>query len=72
MRFSTSSTTLRTTARAVDLDVSGMAEPRETSVEARWTSGSMDSISSGSSSSERTPSRSMASRCMTWTTVEGK
>ena len=58
--------------RAVALDVSGIAEPRLMRVETRWTSGSSDSISSGSRSSARTPSRSIASRCMTWTTEEGK
>lgn len=38
----------------------------------RCTSASTASSISGSRSSVDSPSRSMASRCMTWTTVDGK
>ncbi len=71
-RFSNSSTTLRTTARAVSLVVSGIALVRESRVPTRWTSASTASSSSGSSSSVARPSRSIASRCITRTTEAGK
>ncbi len=71
-RFSSCSTTLRTTARAVSFVVSGIALFRESRVPTRWTSGSTASSISGSSSRADSPSRSIASRCITWTTELGK
>lgn len=71
-RFSRSSTTLRTTARAVSFVVSGIALLSDSSVPTRCTSASTASSISGSRSRVDSPSRSMASRCMTWTTDEGK
>ena len=69
---SISATTRATTARAVALVVSGMRWFRLSSVPTRCTSGSTASSISGSSSSCRRLSRSIASRCITCTTVDGK
>ncbi len=71
-RSSSWSVTVRTTVRAVSRERSGMARPSPTSVLTRCTSGVTDCIISGSSSSCRRPSRSMASACITWTTLVGK
>jgi hypothetical protein len=72
IRRSISATTLPTTIRAVRLVVSGITLFRLTSVAARCTSGCTESSSSGSSSMLVRFSRSMASRCITWTTLVGK
>lgn len=70
--FSSCSTTLRTTARAVSLVVSGMTLLSDSRVPTRCTSASTAASISGSSSSADSPSRSMASRCITCTTDDGK
>ena len=72
IRRSISATTLPTTSRAVRRVVSGITWLRLTKVLARCTSGWTESSSSGSSSIEVRLSRSMASRCITWTTLVGK
>ena len=72
IRSSTSRTTLPTTIRAVALLASGMTWLRLSSVPTRCTSGSTASSSSGSSSNCAKPSRSIASFCITCTTVLGK
>src|SRR6266540_1974594 len=69
---SSSSTTLRTTERADSLALAGITRLSESSVPTRCTSGSTASSISGSSSNRVRSSRSIASFCITWTTVEGK
>ena len=69
---SISATTFATTIRAVAFVVSGMIALSDSSVPTRCTSGSTLSSISFSSSSCRRFSRSMASRCITCTTVDGK
>ena len=71
-RRSRSLVTVRTTARADSLACSGSTRLSDSSVPTRCTSGSTASSISGSSSSRVRPSRSMASFCMTWTTLTGK
>lgn len=72
IRRSISATTVPTTSRAVALVVSGITALRPTRVATRCTSGCTESSSSGSSSIDTRFSRSIASRCMTCTTLVGK
>ena len=71
-RRSRSLVTVRTTARADSRACSGSTWLSDSRVPTRCTSGWTALSISGSSSSRVRPSRSIASFCMTWTTLTGK
>ena len=70
--FSSSSTTLRTTMRAVSLVLAGITPDKAIRLATRCTSAWALSSISGCSSISRTSRRSSASRCITCTTCVGK